>query len=107
MARKKPVGTVGSSIPYLTFSSSIGTTPIITSNSSINSPPSLSVKGNADFEGDITIKGQSLNRTLEDIQKRLAILVPDPAKLEQFEALKKAYEQYKILEALCHSHKGE
>ena len=40
-------------------------------------------------------------KALEDIQKRLAILVPDPAKLEHFAALKKAYDHYKLLEALC------
>jgi hypothetical protein len=62
---------------------------------------SLSVKGDADFEGDVTIKGVNLVKTLADIQKRLAILVPDPAKLEHFAALKKAYDHYKVLEALC------
>jgi hypothetical protein len=38
---------------------------------------------------------------METISKRLAILVPDPDKLEHFEALKKAYNHYKTLEALC------
>ena len=35
------------------------------------------------------------------MEQRLAILVPDPEKLEKFEALKKAYEHYKTMEALC------
>ena len=35
------------------------------------------------------------------MEQRLAILVPDPAKLEQFAALKKAYEHYKLMESLC------
>jgi hypothetical protein len=35
------------------------------------------------------------------MEQRLAILVPDPAKLEKFEALKKAYEHYKTMESLC------
>jgi len=61
----------------------------------------LSVNGDANFEGDVKIKGVSIAKTLEDIQSRLAILVPDPAKLEHFEALKKAYNNYKTLEALC------
>ena len=61
----------------------------------------LSVNGDAEFDGDVKIKGVSITNTLEDIQKRLAILVPDPAKLEHFEALKKAYDHYKTLEALC------
>jgi hypothetical protein len=72
----------------------------IGSNTSSN-PSSLQVTGNAEFEGDVKIKGVSIANALEDIQKRLAILVPDPAKLEHFEALKKAYEHYKVLEALC------
>jgi hypothetical protein len=38
---------------------------------------------------------------LATIEKRLAILTPDPAKLEHFEALQKAYDHYKTLEALC------
>jgi len=63
--------------------------------------PSLHVTGDAEFEEDIKVKGVSILKTLEEINKRLAILVPDPEKLEHFEALKKAYEHYKVLEALC------
>lgn len=61
----------------------------------------LTCTGDANFEGDVKIKGISIAKALEDIQKRLAILVPDPAKLEHFAALKRAYEHYKTLEALC------
>lgn len=66
-----------------------------------NAQSSLQVTGEANFDGDVTIKGISITKTLEDINKRLAILVPDPDKLEHFEALKKAYNHYKMLEALC------
>lgn len=59
------------------------------------------VQGDAVFDGDITIKGRSVADSLTAIENRLAILVPDPKKLEHFEALKKAYENYKTLEALC------
>ena len=65
------------------------------------SQSSLHVTGDAEFESDITIKGVSIVKTLNEINKRLAILVPDPEKLEHFEALKKAYDHYKTLEALC------
>jgi hypothetical protein len=97
--------------PFPNYNIGIGTTPGL--NGSFNyatngtytlAPPTQSglfVKGDADFEGDVTIKGVSLVKMLEDIQKRLAILVPDPAKLEHFAALKKAYDHYKVLEALC------
>ena len=64
-------------------------------------PSTLQVQGNAEFEGDVKIKGVSIAKALDDINKRLAILVPDPKKLEHFEALKKAYNHYKTLEALC------
>jgi hypothetical protein len=52
-------------------------------------------------ENDITIGNVSLKDTLQAIQDRLAILVPDPKRLEEFAALKQAYEHYKTLEALC------
>jgi hypothetical protein len=52
-------------------------------------------------ESDIELDGMSLRETLKTLQDRLAILVPDPKKLKEFEALKQAYEHYKTLEALC------
>ncbi len=61
----------------------------------------ISVKGDADFDGDVKVKGKSLTAWMETMEKRLAILVPDPKKLEKFEALQKAYNHYKMLEALC------
>jgi hypothetical protein len=50
---------------------------------------------------DITIGERSLLKTLDKIEQRLSILVPDPKKLERYEALKQAYEHYQTLEALC------
>ena len=63
--------------------------------------PSIQVKGNAEFEGKVMINGQDLAETLQAIQSRLAILIPDPKLLDKYEALKQAYEHYKTLEALC------
>ena len=63
--------------------------------------PSIQVKGDAEFEGNVTINGQNLAETLQRIQHRLAILVPDPKLLDKYEALHQAYEHYKLLEALC------
>lgn len=62
--------------------------------------PTLKVQGDAEFESDVKIKGISILKTLEAIESRLAILQPDPKKLEKYEALKKAYEHYKLLEKL-------
>lgn len=50
---------------------------------------------------DITVDGKSLKEFMKKMEQRLAILVPDPKKLEKFEALKKAYEHYKTMESLC------
>ncbi len=50
---------------------------------------------------DIKVDGKSLKQFMDKMEERLAILVPDPAKLEKFEALKKAYEHYKLMEKLC------
>jgi hypothetical protein len=50
---------------------------------------------------DIKVDGKSLKEFMTKMEQRLAILVPDPAKLEKFEALKKAYEHYKTMESLC------
>ena len=66
-----------------------------------NGPAILHVTSDASFEGDVKIKGVSILETLNKIEKRLSILRPDPEKLEHFDALKKAYEHYKTLEALC------
>lgn len=50
---------------------------------------------------DIKVDGKSLKTFMDKMEERLAILVPDPSKLEKFEALKKAYEHYKLMEKLC------
>jgi hypothetical protein len=53
---------------------------------------------------DVLIDGKPLSSILEKIQQRLAILEnPDPRKLEKYAALKKAYEQYVMLEKLINS----
>jgi len=65
-----------------------------------NTTPSIKVSGNAEFEGDIKWKGRSLGKMLEAIEDRLAILTPDPKKLEKYESLQKAYNHYKLMEKL-------
>lgn len=104
----------GTSGSYLTSSGSSGsvwttnnTGPWSIGNSSIGPNPGLKVTGDAEFEGAVMINGRNISEFMETISKRLAILVPDPAKLAHFEALKKAYDHYKTLEALCQLPKEE
>jgi hypothetical protein len=80
------IGTTG----YGAISSGNGTTQ-----------PTIKVSGDAEFEGRVMINKRDLGEFIEAMSKRLAILVPDPEKLEHFEALKKAYDHYKLMEALC------
>lgn len=54
---------------------------------------------------DILISGTSLKDSIEAINKRLSILVPDLNKLEKYAALKAAYDQYKLLEMLINDDK--
>jgi hypothetical protein len=62
---------------------------------------SLHVNGDTEITGDLKVSGVSFKETIEGINRRLAILQPNPEKLEHFESLRKAYEHYKTLEALC------
>ena len=90
-------GAVGSNTVWTTNN----TSPWSIGSSSTTPAPGLKVSGDAEFEGKVMINGRNISEFMETISKRLAILQPDPAKLAHFEALKKAYEHYKTLEALC------
>ncbi len=45
---------------------------------------------------------EEVNRKIDDINQRLAILEPNFEKHEKFAALKKAYEHYKMIEKMCY-----
>jgi hypothetical protein len=89
----------GTSSSYLYGHGSSSNWGTITANSNLTGS-GLHVSTNAVIEGDLTVQGISIVKTLEKINERLAILVPDPKKLEKYKALKKAYDNYKTLEAL-------
>lgn len=59
---------------------------------------SLSVKGDAEFEGDVKIKGKSINQLFEKIEERLAILHPNEKLEEKWLELKKLGDAYRALE---------
>jgi hypothetical protein len=71
--------------------------------------PSFTFSDYNNFDSDITVSDnadikigeKSLKEFMNKVEDRLAILQPDPNKLEKFEALRKAYEHYKTVEALC------
>jgi len=90
-------GTTGMGTGSGTYYYTNSTAPWITASPT---PNTLDVKGDANFEGDIKFKGKSLQELFSKIEDRLAILQPDPTKLEKYEALRKAYDQYKLMEKL-------
>ena len=92
-------GTGGSSPIIYTTNNTNTVNPYIINNS--GSTTGITVKGDAEFDGNVKIKGRDVSKLFEKIEDRLAILMePDPAKLEKFPALKKAYDHYKLLEKL-------
>jgi hypothetical protein len=81
-----------------------GTASVPYTYSTTASPWSSIHSGKLECDGDdadVVINGKSLKDFMTKMEQRMAILVPDPAKLEHFEALQKAYAHYKTLEALC------
>jgi len=67
--------------------------------SSHQNPGTLQVKGDAEFDGDLKLKGKSLDKTLTRIEERLAILHPNEKLEEKWVKLKELRKQYQELEA--------
>ena len=59
----------------------------------------LKVHGDAVFEGDLKLKGKSLDKTLTSIEERLAILHPNEKLEEKWENLRGLRKAYMELEA--------
>lgn len=77
------------------YTISNGTTGWTTYN---NAAQVLKVSGNAEFEGDVKIKGVSLDERLNAIEERLGILRPNNDLEGKWEKLKKLGEEYRKLE---------
>lgn len=63
-----------------------------------NQPQVLRVSGDAEFDGEIKIKGVSLDERLTAIEERLGILRPNNDLEGKWEKLKKLGEEYRNLE---------
>ena len=80
------------SLPPLTTTTTVTPTPTVTLDPT---PRDLNI------DGDIKIDGQSLKEFMSVVSERLNILTPKPEVLEKYEALREAYENYKMLEKIC------
>ena len=79
------------------------TNPLISKNNNVtigdSSDSVLTIKGNAEFDGDIKLKGKSLDETLIRIEQRLAILHVNTRLEKKWKKLKELGDQYRELEA--------
>lgn len=79
------------------------TTPLISKNNNVtigdSSDSVLTIKGNAEFDGDIKLKGKSLDETLTRIEQRLAILHVNARLEKKWKKLRELGDQYRELEA--------
>ena len=91
------VGGTGSAGQYF-YPNGTNWTDTISINQNV-SPSTLQVNGDANFEGEIKLKGKSLNDTLSKIEERLAILHPNERLEEKWEKLRELRKQYQELEA--------
>ena len=94
------VGSGGTGYVYTTTTTAPTIDPysdVIIGNS--GSGTKLQVKGDAEFDGDIKLKGKSLDKTLTRIEERLAILYPNERLEKKWEKLRELRKQYMELEA--------
>lgn len=59
---------------------------------------SLLVNGDAEFKGEVVINGKKLSDTIENIEKRLAILHPNSELEQNWEELRELGDRYRELE---------
>jgi hypothetical protein len=81
------------------FLVSNGASPVWTDTISHQPTGTLQVKGDAVFEGDIKVKGKSLDKTLTKLEERLAILHPNEKLEVKWKKLRELRKQYMELEA--------
>ena len=99
MPRGNPLGTL--IIAMSQHTTHINSTSMGMNNTIVAQTYNTTCKSSLSVEGDLIVAGVNIADTLTAIQERLLILVPDPKKLEQYEALKLAYNHYLMIEKLC------
>lgn len=80
-----------------------GTSPSVTLSdtidwSNINNDSSLKVSGDAVIDGDLTVGGKSIMKSLEAIEERLAILKPNEELEERWDELRELRNRYMKLQ---------
>lgn len=85
-----------------TYSNTVWTTNTTgwngTSMSDLNQSGQISLKGD---NADININGKSLMKTLEALEERLNVLVPNPEMEKEWDELRELGERYRELEKQC------
>ena len=65
---------------------------------SAGSQPSLKISGDADISGNLKWRDRDMDRWIESVESRLAMLQPNPKLEEEFNKLKDLGDQYRALE---------
>lgn len=89
-----------------------GTNAHSISNTNSMSTAILSIMAQGDGDAMIKTKKNTINldemaTLMETLKERLLMLTPNFEKMEQYPALKEAYDHYKLIEALCVSNQEE
>jgi flagellar motility protein MotE (MotC chaperone) len=96
------ISTISLSSPNVTPTWSIGSNTITglsgTSAADLNQSGKLSLQGT---NADIDINGRSLMKTLDALQDRLNMMVPNPELEAEWDDLKKLGDRYRKLEKKC------
>ncbi len=88
--------------PYFNNQKTIyGGPGVVISDSPSMCQVSLYLRGDQYFL-NLESKVRNLESTVLTLQKKLCILDEDPAKLEQYQSLKNAYNEYKVIERLVY-----
>lgn len=62
------------------------------------SPPSLQVSGDAEISGNLKWRDRDMDKWIESVESRLAMLKPNPKLESEFDQLKALGDQYRALE---------